>query len=69
MSELGCNFQIPASDTIGGVVETRTLLQNVTDGRWKEGRKYVWIVDKGKTICPSPLCGGGHKNILAKKVL
>ena len=49
-------FQIPASNTVGGVAETRTLLQSVTDGRTDV------CIHKGKTICPSPLRGGGHKN-------
>ena len=33
MSELYCKFQIPASNTVGGVAETETVLQSVTDGR------------------------------------
>ena len=33
MSELCCKFQIPASITVGGVAETRTVLQSVTDGQ------------------------------------
>ena len=32
ISELCCKFQIPESNTVGRVAETRTVLQNVTDG-------------------------------------
>ena len=54
-------FQVPASNTLGGVAETRTVFKSVTDIH----------TDKGKTICPSPLRGGGgggggrkgHKNM------
>ena len=33
MSDLCRKFQVPASNTAGGVVETRTVLQSVTDVR------------------------------------
>ena len=36
-------------------METRTVLQRVTD------RRMHVRTDKGKTICPSPLHGGGIK--------
>ena len=55
MSELCCKFQVPVSNTVGAVAETRTVLQNVPDG-WT----YIHT-DKGKAICPSPLHGGGKK--------
>ena len=48
ISELCFNFQIPASNTLGGVVETRTVLKRMTDVRM-----YVVRTDKGKTICHS----------------
>ena len=54
MSELCCNFQIPASNTLGGVAETRIVLQSVTDVR-----TYVRTNGHGKTICSSPLRDGG----------
>ena len=54
MSELCCKFQIPASNTVGGVAETKTVLQSVTDVR----HMYV-CTDKSKTICPSTLRGEG----------
>ena len=47
MSELCCKFQVPVLDTVGAVAETRTVLQNVTDG-WT----YVHT-DNGKTIYSS----------------
>ena len=55
MSELWCKIQVPAFNTVGGVVETITVLQSVTD------RRMHVRTDKGKTICPSPLHGGGIK--------
>ena len=55
MSELCYKFQVPASNTLRGVAETRTVLKSVTDVRYVR-------TDKGKTICPSPLRGGGIKN-------
>ena len=54
MSELSCKFQITASNTVGGVAETKTVLQSVTDVR----HMYV-CTDKSKTICPSTLRGEG----------
>ena len=44
---------MPASNTVGEVAETKTILQSVT---------YVRTdlrTDKGKTVCPSPLRGEG----------
>ena len=55
MSELYFKFQVPASNTLGGVGETRTVLKSLTDVR----------MDKGKTICPSPFSGGGLKMVSA----
>ena len=53
MSELCCNFQMPASHTVGGVWEIRTELQRVMD------RRTEVQTDKGKTICPSSFGDGG----------
>ena len=53
MSELCCKFQMPASHTVGGVSEIRTVLQRVTD------RRMEVQTDKSKTICPSSLPDGG----------
>ena len=50
---LYCKFHISASNTVGGVVETRTFYKV----GWMDGKMEV-CMDKGKTICPSPLHGG-----------
>ena len=44
---------MPASHTVGGVSEIRTVLQRVTYTRMELQR------DKSKTICPSSLRDGG----------
>ena len=54
ISELCCKFEIPASKTVGGVGETRILLQSVTDGRtYRQGKNYM----------PLPISGRGHKKM------
>ena len=57
MSKLCSKFQIPASNTVGGitVAETRRVLQSVMD------EQTDVCTDKGKDICPSPLRGRGIK--------
>ena len=35
MSELYCKFQIPASNTVGGLAETTIVLQSMTNGQMK----------------------------------
>ena len=59
MSKLCYKFQMPASNTVGKVADTRTLalLQSETDSQMKE------YMDKGKTICLARLCSGGIKII------
>ena len=57
MSELCCKSQIPASSTVGGLAETRTVLRSVTDGQMEVR------TDKDKTIRP-PHIVAGHKNEL-----
>ena len=44
---------MPASHTVGGVLEIRTELQRVMD------RRTEVQTDKGKTICPSSFGDGG----------
>ena len=46
-----------ALNTVGGAAETRKVLQSVMD------RQMDMRTDKGKTICPSPLRGGGIKRM------
>ena len=41
MSELCCKFQIPVSNTVGEVAETRIVLQSVTETRMDEST-CVW---------------------------
>ena len=53
MSEVCLKFQVHASNTVGGLAETRTVLQSVTDGQTDIH------TDKGKTICPSHFRSGG----------
>ena len=54
MSELCLKFQVPASNTVEEVAETRTALQSVTDGPM-----YVWT--RVKLYAP-PHYVAGHKN-------
>ena len=51
MSELCYKFQVPASNTLGGVAETIIVLKSVTYVR-------MYVRTKGKIICPAPLRGG-----------
>ena len=39
MTELCCKFKIPELNTVGGVAETRTLLQSVMDRQMDGDRK------------------------------
>ena len=55
MPELCCKFQIPASNTAGGVAETITVLQSVMDVRTDVR------TEKDETICPSLHRGGDIK--------
>ena len=52
-------LSIPASNTVGGVAETRIVLQSETNVR-TYGKTAVFS-DKGKTICLCPLSSDGIK--------
>ena len=62
MAELCCKFKIPASNTVGGAEETRTVLKSVTE-ICTDVPIYIQT-DKGKTICLSPLRGMGIKILM-----
>ena len=63
MSELYCKFQSPASNTVEGIGETRTVLQIVM---------YRHMYGLGQNYMPLPTLrgggsGGGHKIIYMLK--
>ena len=57
MSELCCKIQVPALNTVGGVTETRTVLQSLTEGHTYEGTR------KNDILCNENLVAGHKKKL------